>query len=55
MVMLYRDFDLLIHEDILLMYLELLLTYQYDQLNVEIPFLIESNEGLELKAFLTCI
>jgi hypothetical protein len=37
MEMLFQDFDLEVHEDILLMYHVLLLMYQYDQLNVEIP------------------
>jgi len=33
----FRYYDLQVHEDILLMYHELLLKFQYDQLNVEIP------------------
>ena len=34
---LYRLFDLEVHEDIPLMYLALLLMYQFDQLTFEIP------------------
>jgi hypothetical protein len=33
----FQYFDFQLHEDILLMYHELLLIYQYDQLNVGIP------------------
>jgi len=43
MEMLFQDFDLQVHEDILLMYHGLLLMYQYDQLNVEIPY-VKKNE-----------
>ena len=35
--MLYQDLNYQLHEDIQLMHHELLLRFQYDQLNVEIP------------------
>jgi hypothetical protein len=44
MEMLSREFDLQVHEDILLMYLVLLLRFQYDRLNVEIP---QKNEKIK--------